>query len=93
MTEEMLRDPGPQRIEPPAEAARPSTRCTLMQLTSRTCRWPIGDPRKTSAFAALPLCGDGRIATFISGLHMRRRNEGSRGEAARRAPGRPSTVP
>jgi hypothetical protein len=22
MTEEMLRDPGPQRIEPPAEAAR-----------------------------------------------------------------------
>jgi GcrA cell cycle regulator len=45
MTEEMLRDPGPQRIEPPAEAARPSTRCTLMQLTSRTCRWPIGDPR------------------------------------------------
>jgi hypothetical protein len=38
MTEEMLRDPGPQRIEPPAEAAPPSTRCTLMQLTSRTCR-------------------------------------------------------
>jgi GcrA cell cycle regulator len=45
MTEEMLRDPGPQQIEPPAEAAWPSTRCTLMQLTSRTCRWPIGDPR------------------------------------------------
>jgi GcrA cell cycle regulator len=46
MTEEMLRDPGPQRIEPPTETARPSTRCTLMQLTSRTCRWPIGDPKR-----------------------------------------------
>jgi GcrA cell cycle regulator len=53
MTEEMLRDPGPQRIEPPTEAARPSTRCTLMQLTSRTCRWPVGDPRK----AGFHFCG------------------------------------
>ena len=42
-----LRDPGPgacpcpgtQRIA--AEAARPATRCTIMQLTSRTCRWPL----------------------------------------------------
>jgi hypothetical protein len=42
MTEEMLRDPGPQRIEPPA--------------------------------------GGGRIATFISAAHMRRRNESSRGD-------------
>ena len=44
MTEEtMLRDPGPQQIEPLAEAA-PGTRCTLMKLTRRTSRWPIGDP-------------------------------------------------
>ena len=87
MTEEMLRDPGPQRIEPPAEAARPSTRCTLMQLTSRTCRWPIGDPKRGDfCFAALPLCGDGRIASFISGSHiMRRRNESNRGQAQDRA--------
>jgi hypothetical protein len=41
MTEEMLRDPAPRQIEPPAEAARPATRCTIMQLTSRTCRWPL----------------------------------------------------
>jgi hypothetical protein len=46
MTEEtteetMLRDPGPQQIEPLTEAARPATRCTIMQLTSRTCRWPL----------------------------------------------------
>jgi GcrA cell cycle regulator len=45
MTEEtMLRDPAPQQIEPLAEAA-PGTRCTLMKLTRRTCRWPIGDPK------------------------------------------------
>jgi hypothetical protein len=30
MTEEMLRDPGPQRIEPLAKAA-PGTRCTLIK--------------------------------------------------------------
>jgi hypothetical protein len=46
MTEEtteetMLHDPGPQQIEPLAEAAWPATRCTIMQLTSRTCRWPL----------------------------------------------------
>jgi hypothetical protein len=82
----MLRDPGPQQIEPLAEAA-PGTRCTLMKLTSRTCRWPIGDPKKgISAFAALPLCGDGRIASFISESHiMRRRNESNRGQAQDRA--------
>jgi GcrA cell cycle regulator len=46
MTEEtMLRDPGPQQIEPLAEPP-PGTRCTLMKLTRRTCRWPIGDPKK-----------------------------------------------
>jgi GcrA cell cycle regulator len=54
MTEEtteetMLRDPGSGACpcpEPPAEAARLATRCTFMGLTSRTCRWPIGDPKK-----------------------------------------------
>jgi hypothetical protein len=40
----MLRDPGPGACpcpEPLAEAARPATCCTIMQLTSRTCRWPL----------------------------------------------------
>jgi GcrA cell cycle regulator len=40
----MLRDPGPGTCPRPellAEAARPATRCTIMQLTSRTCRWPL----------------------------------------------------
>jgi hypothetical protein len=40
----MLRDPGPGACpcpEPLAKAARPATRCTIMQLTSRTCRWPL----------------------------------------------------
>jgi GcrA cell cycle regulator len=52
----MLPDPGPGACpcpEPLAEAARPATRCTLMQLTSRTCRWPVGDPRK----AGFHFCG------------------------------------
>jgi hypothetical protein len=41
----ILRDSGRQQIGPLAEAA-PGTRCTLLELTSRTCRWPIGDPKK-----------------------------------------------
>jgi hypothetical protein len=41
----ILRDSGRQQIEPLPEAA-PGTRCTLLELTSRTCRWPIGDPKK-----------------------------------------------
>jgi hypothetical protein len=53
--ETMLRDPrlgSPQQIEPladeaPVAAPRPPRRgVTLLQLTSRTCRWPIGDPKK-----------------------------------------------
>jgi hypothetical protein len=51
---------------------------------------PLADRRfqkvGISAFAALPLCGDGRIAGFISGSHiMRRRNESNRGQAQDRA--------
>jgi hypothetical protein len=64
MTEEtMLRDPGPQQIEPLAEAA-PGTRCTLIKLTSRTCRWPIGDPKRrdfcfcgATSVRGRPYCG------------------------------------
>jgi hypothetical protein len=57
--ETMLRDPGPQQIEPLAEAAKGGT----------------------SASAALPLCRDGRIASFISGSHiMRRHNESNQGQ-------------
>ena len=28
----------------PAEAARKAKRLSLMQLTERTCKWPVGDP-------------------------------------------------
>ena len=35
-----VRDPEADR-RAEAEAARPATRCTIMQLTSRTCRWPL----------------------------------------------------
>jgi hypothetical protein len=78
LRETILRDPEAA----PAAADMPHRQgLAFMQLTRRTCRWPIGDPRKTSAFAALPLCGDGRIATFISGLHMRRRKASVRGKA------------
>jgi hypothetical protein len=51
----MLRDPAPQQIEPLAETA-PGTRCTLLKLTSRTCRWPIGDPKSGDFFLRRYLC-------------------------------------
>jgi GcrA cell cycle regulator len=53
MTEEtMLRDP--QQIEPLAEPLAEAVDIprrhglTLMQLTSQTCRWPIGDLRSAN---------------------------------------------
>jgi hypothetical protein len=84
-TDTELHDPGPQQIEPLAEAA-PGTHCTLMKLTSRTCRWPIGDPKRED----FCFCG-GRTASFISGSHiMRRRNESYRAEAKSRTERQPS---
>jgi hypothetical protein len=57
----MLRDPGLGACpcpEPLAEAARPATRCTIMQLTSRTCRWPLwarnGFPSRNSIIVGRP---------------------------------------
>jgi hypothetical protein len=68
MTEEMLRDPGPQRIEPLAEAARPATRCTIMQLTSRTCRWPLWGKER---FPERYYCGETVAAGVFCTVHCK----------------------
>lgn len=38
----------PDLVEPPSSEAALKLRCTLLQLTSTTCRWPHGDPREES---------------------------------------------
>ena len=63
----------PQVPEPPTleivdDVILPSTRCTLMDLTSAKCHWPIGDPRHPDFF----FCG-GKPLTGSSycGYHTR----------------------
>jgi hypothetical protein len=65
LRETMLRDP---EAAPVAADIPRRQGLAFMQLTRRTCRWPIGDP-KTGDFC---FCGatsvrNGRIASFISG--------------------------
>jgi hypothetical protein len=88
--ETMLRDPGPgtcpwpgpQQIEPLAEAAPVAVDIprrkggfarqglTLLELTSRSCRWPIGDSRKAdfyfcgAATSEQPYCEVHRVIAY-----------------------------
>jgi hypothetical protein len=87
LRETMLRDP---EAAPVAADIPRRQGLAFMQLTRRTCRWPIGDPRKEDfCFRGATSVRDGRIASFIAGSRMRQRNEGNRGQARDRA----STVP
>jgi GcrA cell cycle regulator len=54
----------PPEPEKPAEMRK----CSLMQLTSRTCRFPIGDPKDHDFhFCGNPVAGDGVV---YCGYHM-----------------------
>jgi GcrA cell cycle regulator len=54
--ETMLCDPGPQQIEPLAKAAPVAVDIprrqglTLLELTSSSCHWPLGDPKTADFF-------------------------------------------
>ena len=49
-----------------------SQRCSLLQLSSDKCRWPVGDPRKPDFF----FCGASPVAgRSYCGRHLRRAHE------------------
>jgi hypothetical protein len=86
----MLRDPGPGACpcpEPLAKAARPATPCTIMQLTSRTCRWPLWGKER------LPVekryyCGEAVAAGVYCAVHCKLRTSGRKTAVRqRRKPG------
>ncbi len=64
--------PGLNEISPEAlasvrEVEKRAKKLTLMELTERTCKWPIGDPRpRISGSAACPLCPASPIARPMS---------------------------
>jgi GcrA cell cycle regulator len=64
--------PGPQQIEPLAEAAPvavdipPRQGLTLLELTSRSCRRPIGDSRKAGFY----FCGAATSVQPYCGFHL-----------------------
>jgi GcrA cell cycle regulator len=50
---------------PPEPAEQGATRCSLMELSATSCRWPIGDPRHpdfhfcgATRIEGLPYCGE-----------------------------------
>lgn len=69
IVESVVREPDPETVE--FDTAIPvGQRCTILQLTDETCRWPIGDPGQPNFFfcggktnSGTPYCGyHGRIA-------------------------------
>jgi GcrA cell cycle regulator len=80
---------GPSEISPEAlanlaEVERKSKRLTLMQLTERTCKWPVGDPATDDfwfcglpATAGKPYC-EAHVAVAFQPMSSRRDRRGGR---------------
>jgi GcrA cell cycle regulator len=54
--------PSLEEISAPETSPDPSTRCTLMELTQSSCRWPIGDPCDKDFF----FCGAPSSAVYCT---------------------------
>lgn len=61
--------PSPAEMDAAAEVGAAASRCTLMELTANTCRWPMGDPTKPDFF----FCGQApALGHPYCGFHCRK---------------------